>query len=62
MAAIGECKRIHPAGGLNENGKNFGYLQYDDFDVEFESDDESYLEFGDLSGCTVTAVVDNMFD
>lgn len=59
---IGDCLSIHPAGDVGENGKYRGYMHYDGFEVEFESDDESYLERGDLSGCTVTAVVDSMFD
>ncbi|MBR6209947.1 MAG: hypothetical protein IKQ81_02235 [Clostridiales bacterium] len=62
IEAVGECDSLHPAGGLNDNGKYFGYLTYGDFDVEFESDDETYLENGDYSGCTVTAVADTIFD
>lgn len=58
---IGDCLNIHPAGNM-ENGKYRGYLHYDGFEVEFESDNEDYLERGDLSGCTVTAVVDSLFD
>ena len=62
IEAVGECDSLHPSGGLNDNGKYFGYLTYGDFDVEFESDDETYLENGDYSGCTVTAVADTIFD
>ncbi|MBR6403427.1 MAG: hypothetical protein IKS48_08600 [Eubacterium sp.] len=60
--AIGDPIKIHPVAGADENGKYRGYLQYEDFDVEFESEDDSYLEEGDLSGCTVVAVEDTQFD
>ena len=59
---IGECKSMHPSGSVNDNGKYWGYLHYEDFEVEFESDDETYLENGDISGCVVAAIVDTLFD
>ena len=62
VEAIGDCVSMHPVADPDENGRYQGYLHYDGFEVEFESADEKYLESGDLSGCTVTAVVDTMFD
>ena len=62
VEAIGDCISIHPVADPDANGIYHGYLHYDDFEVEFESADEKYLESGDLSGCTVTAIVDTMFD
>ena len=60
--AIGECQSIHPEGSQADNGMYRGYLHYDGFEVEFESETEDYLDNGDLSGCTVIAVVDPLFD
>lgn len=62
IQVIGYGYGLHPAGGLNDDGNHYGYLAYDDFAIEFESEDESYLENGDYSKCTVTAVIDNIFD
>ena len=60
--AIGDFQSIHPAGDKNDNDKFVGYLHYADFEVEFESGTEDYLLNADLTGCTVTAIVDSMFD
>ncbi len=60
--AIGECQSIHPEGSQADNGMYRGYLHYDGFEVEFESETEDYLDNGDLSDCTVIAVVDPLFD
>ena len=60
--AIGEAESLHPGNVNEDTGMYQGYLHYKDFEVEFESETETYLENGDLSGCTVVAVVDSMFD
>ena len=60
--AIGEAESLHPGNVNEDTGMYQGYLHYKDFEVEFESETETYLENGDLSGCTVVTVVDSMFD
>ena len=60
--AIGEAESLHPGNVNEDTGMYQGYLHYKDFEVEFESETETYLENGDLSGCTVVAIVDSMFD
>ena len=62
VEALGDCISMHPVADPDDNGKYHGYLHYEEFEVEFVSTDEKYLESGDLSGCTVTAIVDTMFD
>ncbi|MCR5640132.1 MAG: hypothetical protein K6G04_02125 [Lachnospiraceae bacterium] len=59
---IGMAESVHPNASADDNGMYGGYLHYADFEVEFASEDESFLENGNYSNCTVIAIVDPMFD